>query len=63
MSGPNDVRRQLSVLAYNLGNLWRRLGAASADRHLVVISASSTQARFGWCRTRPIKVVKPTMSA
>ena len=25
-SGANEVRLQLSVLAYNLGNLWRRLG-------------------------------------
>ena len=24
--GANEVRLQLSVLAYNLGNLWRRLG-------------------------------------
>ena len=23
---PNEVRLQLAVLAYNLGNLWRRLG-------------------------------------
>ena len=32
----NEVRLQLSVLAYNLGNLWRAAGAAEADRHLVV---------------------------
>ena len=25
----------LSVIAYNLGNPWRRLGAAETDRHLV----------------------------
>ena len=31
----NEVRLQLSVLAYNLGNLWRRLVTAGADRHLV----------------------------
>ena len=31
----NEVRLQLSVLAYNLGNLWRRLGPAAADQALV----------------------------
>ena len=31
----NEVRLQLSVLAYNLGNLWRRLGLATKDQELV----------------------------
>lgn len=29
------VRRWLSLIAYNLGNLWRRPGAAEEDRELV----------------------------
>ena len=31
----NEVRLQLSVLAYNLGNLWRRLGLPQQDQELV----------------------------
>ena len=31
----NEVRLQLSVLAYNLGNLWRRLGLPPEDQELV----------------------------
>ena len=31
----NEVRLQLSVPAYNLGNLWRRLGTAEQDQELV----------------------------
>ena len=31
----NEVRLQLSVLAYNLGNLWRRAGASAANQELV----------------------------
>ena len=31
----NQVRLQLAVLAYNLGNLWRRLGLATAHQELV----------------------------
>ena len=29
----NEVRMQLSVLAYNLGNLWRRLALAQQIKH------------------------------
>ena len=31
----NEVRLWLSVIAYNLGNLWRRLALPAADRQLV----------------------------
>ncbi len=31
----NEVRLQLSVLAYTLGNLWRRFGTAEQDQELV----------------------------
>jgi hypothetical protein len=33
-SRANEVRLQLAVLAYNLGNLWRRLGLPRQDRKL-----------------------------
>ena len=32
----NEVRLWLTIIAYNLGNLWRRLGAAAEDREVVV---------------------------
>ena len=31
----NEVRLWLSLIAYNLGNLWRRLALPRADRQLV----------------------------
>ncbi len=39
----NEVRLQLSVLAYNLGNLWRRLGL---PRKVKSWSLTSLQQRF-----------------
>ena len=39
----NEVRLQLSVLAYNLGNLWRRLGL---PRRIKSLSLTSLQQRL-----------------
>ncbi len=54
----NEVRLQLSVLAYNLGNLWRRLGLprkvrswslTSLQQHLVKSSGRLVKhARYYW---------------
>lgn len=38
----NEVRLQLSVLAYNLGNLWRRLVLPETDRQLVADEPATT---------------------
>jgi hypothetical protein len=38
----NQVRLTLSLLAYNLGNLWRRLGTAPTNRELVVDEFAAT---------------------
>jgi len=43
----NEVRLWLSVIAYNLGNLWRRLGAASEDRQLVADEPAPTIGQDG----------------
>ena len=38
----NQVRLALSLLAYNLGNLWRRLAFAQRDRELVADESAAT---------------------
>jgi hypothetical protein len=38
----NEVRLWLSVMAYNLGNLWRRLVATAEDRELVTDEFAAT---------------------
>jgi Transposase DDE domain group 1 len=52
----NEVRLWLSVLAYNLGNLWRRLVLAEADRQLVAdeLTAAVGQDRRSSNQARPI---------
>ena len=44
----NEVRFWLSVIAYNLGNLWRRVGAADEDRKLVADEPAATSDEDGW---------------
>ena len=48
----NEVRLQLSVLAYNLGNLWRRLALAQRIKNW---SLMSSQQRLVKTRGRLIK--------
>src|ERR1039457_6184367 len=44
----NQVRLGLSVLAYNLGNLWRRRGIAEAHRQLAADESAATSGQGGW---------------
>src|ERR1039457_7607979 len=44
----NQVRLGLSVLAYNLGNLWRRRGIAEAHRQLAADESAATSGQEGW---------------
>ena len=44
----NEVRLQLSVLAYNLGNLWRRLVLPKRIRHLVADQSPAAPCQDGW---------------
>jgi hypothetical protein len=55
---PNKVRLWLSVIAYNLGNLWRRR-AAQGDRNLVTdqLAAAPGQDRRPIDQTRPLLLV------
>ena len=52
----NQVRLWLSVLAYNLGNLWRRLALPKGDRQLVAnqSAAASGQDRWALDKARPL---------
>jgi hypothetical protein len=56
----NEVRLWLSLIAYNLGNLWRGVpsgpGAAEADRELVVdeLAATAGQDRRQAGQARPV---------
>ena len=43
----NEVRLQLSVLAYNLGNVWRRLVLPKRDRVLVAHQPAATPRQDG----------------
>jgi hypothetical protein len=43
----NQVRLGLSVLAYNLGNLWRRRGIAEAHRQLAADESAATSGQGG----------------
>ena len=54
----NDVRLWLRVIAYNLGNLWRRLGAAEEDRRLVLDELAATASEDGRTisETRPLQL-------
>ena len=54
----NQVRLWLSVLAYNLGNLWRRL-AAGADWQLVAyeLAAAAGENRRPFAQARPLLLV------
>ena len=55
----NEVRLWLSVIAYNLGNLWRRLALPAADRHLVAdqLAAAAGENRGPSDKTRPLLLV------
>jgi hypothetical protein len=55
----NEVRLMLSLIAYNLGNVWRRLGAAEEDRELVTdeFAAAAGQDR------RPVDQVRQVLLA
>ena len=55
----NEVRLQLSVLAYTLGNLWRTTGAPDADRHVVADQppAAPRQDRWAASETCPLLLV------
>jgi hypothetical protein len=43
----NQVRLALSLLAYNLGNLWRRLVLPPTNRELVADEAAATAGEDG----------------
>ena len=51
----NEVRLWLSVIAYNLGNLWRRL-VLPTDRQLVVDEPAAAIGEDGWAtgQARPV---------
>jgi hypothetical protein len=44
----NEVRLWLSLIAYNLGNLWRRPGAARADREVVADQLAAAVGEDRW---------------
>ena len=53
----NEVRLQLSVLAYNLGNLWRRLGLPHRIKSWLADELATQvdeDRRSGWSSTRGI---------
>ena len=52
----NEVRLQLSVLAYNLGNLWRRLGLPQQDQELVAdeLAAAADEDRWAAGQACPL---------
>ena len=43
----NEVRLWLSLIAYNLGNLWRRLVVADADQQLVADQLAAAAGETG----------------
>ena len=55
----NEVRLQLSVLAYNLGNLWRRLGRPTKNQELVAdeLAAAADEDRRSARQARPLLLV------
>ncbi|MBM4123144.1 MAG: transposase [Nitrospira sp.] len=52
----NEVRLMLSLIAYNLGNLWRRLGLPEEDRELVAdqFAAAAGEDRRQTGQARPL---------
>ncbi len=57
----NQVRLWLSVIAYNLGNLWRRLALPKQDRQLVAhrLAEEAGEDRRPAGETRPILLAAP----
>jgi hypothetical protein len=59
----NEVRLWLSVIAYKLGKLWRRVpsgpGSAAEDRQLVADEFAATVGEDGW----PIGQARPVLLA
>ena len=57
--GANEVRLQLSVLAYNLGNLWRRLVLPARIDTWSLTSLQQRLVKTGWAagQARPVLLV------